>query len=99
VEVLLVLDLVARQLRRADDERRSPIELRRGLGPRGLLKPLERLGSENAKPPRVGQVVVGRPAGELEQLVEDLARDGARLVGLVGAPRADRVVNVHCVET
>ena len=50
----------------------------RRLGPGGLLQALERLRAEDAEAPRVGEVVVRRPAGQLEQLVEHLPRHRAR---------------------
>ena len=70
VQVLLVLDRVAAEHARADDQGRRAVELRRRLGPGGLLQALERPRPEHPKAPRVGQVVVRRPARELEQLVE-----------------------------
>ena len=64
-------------------------------GPGRLLERRERLRAEHAEAPRVGQVVVRRPAGELEQLLERLAVDRLGRVGLVRAARADRRVDVH----
>ena len=65
------------------------------LRPGGLLERRERLRAEHAEAPRVGQVVVRRPARELEQLVERRAVDGRRRVGLVRAAGADQVGEVH----
>ena len=61
-----------------DDQGRRAIELGRRLRPGGLLQPLERLRPEHPEAPGVGQVVVRRPAGELEQLVEGLSRHRRR---------------------
>ena len=68
-------------------------------GPAACFSALERLGAEDAEAPGIGQVVVGRPAGELEQLVERLAVDRLGPVGLVGAPGADRLLDVHRAPT
>ena len=43
-------------------------------GPGGLLERGQRLGPDHAEAPRVGEVVVRRPARQLEQLLERLAR-------------------------
>ena len=93
--VLLVLDRVAGLDDRDDDERRRAVELRRGLLARRLLQARERLRAEHAEAPRVGQVVVRRPARELEQLVERLARNRLGSVDLVRPARADRLLDVH----
>jgi hypothetical protein len=42
-------------------------------------------------------VVVRRPAGEFEQLVERLPIDGTGLVGLLRAARADQLVELHAI--
>ena len=94
-EVLLVLDRVVGAHLAGDHERRRAVELRGGLGPGGLLERVERLRPEHAEAPRVGEVVVRRPAGQLEQLLELLARHRLGAVGLVRAARADRVVQLH----
>ena len=70
VAVLLVLDRVAVLDRRGGDERRRAVELRGRLRAGRRLEPRERLRPEHAEPPRVGQVVVRRPARELEQGVQ-----------------------------
>jgi hypothetical protein len=98
VQILLRGHLVIGKHARADDERRRPVELRRGLRAGGQLQSHERLGPDDAKPPRVGEVVVGRPAGEVEQLIEGLALDRLRAIRLVGAARADRGLDVHLSE-
>src|SRR4029079_8661826 len=55
----------------------------------------ERPRAEHAEAPGVRQMVVGRPAGELEQRVERLGIDRCRVVGLVRPARADQGVEVH----
>src|SRR5439155_581545 len=45
--------------------------------------------------PRLREVVVRRPARELEQLLDDLARDGLGRVGLVRPAGADRALDFH----
>ena len=54
------------QLRRVGAGRR----LGRAELPRRLLQPLERLRADHAEPPRVREVVVRRPARQLQQLLE-----------------------------
>ena len=66
--------------------------------PAALLQPLEGLRADHAEPPRVREVVVGRPARQLEQLLERLAVDRPRVEGLDRAPRADRLLGVHARE-
>ena len=56
---------------------------------------LERRRAEHAEAPRVGEVVVGRPAREVEERVERLPIDGTAVVGLVRPPRADEVFEFH----
>ena len=67
VQVLLVLDRVVAEHAGDDDQGRGAVELRRPLGPGRLLQPLQRLGADDAEAPGRGQVVVRRPAGQLEQ--------------------------------
>ena len=67
-----------------------------GLGQRHQL--LARALAEDAKAPRVGEMVVGRPARQLEQLVEHLPLDAAGAEGLVRAARADSLLDVHGAE-
>ena len=68
-QVLLVGDGIVRRPDVGDrDERRRAVELAGALGADRGLQPLQRLGPEDAEAPRVGEVVVGRPAAELEQL-------------------------------
>ena len=64
-------------------------------GPGAGLQPLARLGAEHAEAPRARQVVVGRPARELEQLVERRAVDRLGAVDLVRAAGPDRLVELH----
>ena len=80
---------------RGGDERRRAVELARRPRARRRLERLERPRAEHAEAPRVREVVVGRPARELEQLVERRRVDRARLVGLLRAPRADQLVELH----
>ena len=47
--------------------------------------------AEHPEPPRVGQVVIRRPARQLEQLEQGLARDGVRAERLVRAAGADEL--------
>src|SRR3954470_11289675 len=90
IRVLLVLPRVLARLRDGDgDQRRRAVELAGRLGAGGLLEPRERLGAEHAEPPGVRQVVVRRPARELEQLLEGRAVHRLRAIGLVRAPAAD----------
>ena len=56
-------------------------------GPAAALSASSDSRAEHAEAPRVREVVVRRPAGELEQLVERRAVDRLGLVGLVGAAR------------
>src|SRR3954452_13409115 len=95
VQVLLVLDRVSGERAGADDQGRGAIELGGGLGPGGLLEALQGLRADHPKAPRVGQVVVGRPAREVEDLLELLAVDRLGPVGLVGPPCADRLLDFH----
>ena len=56
----------------------------------------ERPRPDHAEAPRVREVVVRRPAGQLEQLLERLAVHRLGLEGLDRAPRADRLLDFHC---
>ena len=95
MEVLLVLNGVAPERAGADDKRWGTIELRGRFGPGRLLESLERLGPEDPEPPGIGQVVVRRPARQLEKLLEQLPLDRLGAIGLVGAAGTDRFLNVH----
>ena len=95
VQVLLVLDLIAREGAGADDESRRPVELGGRLRPGGLLEALQRLRSDHSEAPGIGEVVVGGPASEVEDLLELLVVDRLGPVGLVGPPRADRLLDFH----
>ena len=95
VQVLLVGDRVPGEDAGADHQGRGPVELRRRLRARRLLEALERLRSHHPEAPWIGQVVIGRPARQLEQLVELLGRHRLRLEGLVGAPSPDRGFDLH----
>ncbi len=95
VQVLLVLDRVAAERAGDDDQGRGAVELRRPLRPGGLLQARQRGRTDDAKAPGRGQVVVRRPAGQLEQLEDLLARERLRPEGLVGAARPDRGLDVH----
>jgi len=97
-EVLAVLHRVAGLAGRDDDQRRCPVKLSRrpGLGRvGGCLQPLERLRADDPEPPRVRQVVVRRPPGEVEQLVERPGVDGLGAVRLVRPAAANRGVDIH----
>ena len=94
-QVLLGLDGVAAAGDRHRDQRRRAVELRRRLGPGRGLEPRERLRAEDPEAPGVGEVVVRRPAPELEELGERRAVNGLRGVGLVRAAGADRLLEVH----
>ena len=67
-------------------------------GPAAALEPRERLRAEHAEAPRVGEVVVRRPARELEQLVERRAIDRRGRVGLDRSAGADQLGQVHGAE-
>ena len=86
-EVLLVLDRVAAS---APTEPTTSVGARSSFaaasGPAASFSARQRLRADDAEPPRVRQVVVRRPARELEQLVERLARHGLGAVDLVGPP-------------
>src|SRR5207244_206081 len=60
-----------------------------------LLEARQRATAQDPEAPRVGPVVVGRPARKLEQFVEGLALDGLGAEGLVGATGADRLFEIH----
>jgi hypothetical protein len=75
-QILLVLLEVPAQGSRGKNQRRRTVELRSFARPGSLFQAAERLRTENAKAPRVRPVVVRRPTGELEQLVERVRRDG-----------------------
>ena len=81
---------------RADhDQRGGPVELSRLLLSRRQLQPREGLVAQDTEAPRVGGVVVGGPAGELEQLAEHLPVERLGAEDLVGAAGADGVFGVH----
>src|SRR4249920_2035450 len=95
VQVLLVLDRVGAERAGDDDEGRGAVELGRALGAGGLLEAGEGPRPEHAEAPRRGQVVVGGPAGEVEQLeqLRPLQRLGPER--LVRAARPDRGLDLH----
>src|SRR3954447_17682334 len=95
VEVLLVLDRVAAERGGADDHGRCAVELGGPLGPGRNLQAAESAGADDAKAPGRGEVMVGGPAGEVEELFALLASQRLRAEGLVGAARADRCLDVH----
>ncbi len=64
-------------------------------GPAASLSLTSDVGPHHVEAPRVREVVVGRPAGQLEQLVERLAVHRLRPVGLVRAAGADCLLQVH----
>ena len=92
----------ARRRRSEQRWRRSSVGARSSLlaasGPAAAFSASSELGPEHPEAPRVGEVMVGRPASELEQLVEQLARDRIGCERLMRAPAADCVLNLHrCV--
>ncbi len=95
VQVLLVLDRVAAEHGGDDDQGRRAVELRRALGAGRLLQARQRLRADDAEAPGRGQVVVRRPARQLEQLLELLAVERLGPEGLVGAAGADRRLDIH----
>src|SRR5450755_2576785 len=97
-EILLVLNRVTRAEDRRRDQRWGPVELGCRLRSGGLLEPVQRLGPEHAESPRVGQVMVGRPPRQLEQLVEQLTGNGLGRERLVGPTGADRLLYIHAPE-
>src|SRR3954454_22922959 len=97
-KVLLVLDRVTGLAHRYRDERRSTVELpgRAGLGSfLDGLEPLAGCWTDHPKAPRVRQMVIGRPASEVEELFERCAIDRLGPVSLVRAARADRLFELH----
>ena len=95
MKVLGVLQVVALQARRRDDEGRRTFELRRVSRAGRLLQAPERPSAEHAEAPGLREVVVGREAREVEQLLELLTRHGLLSERLVRAPRLDRLDGVH----
>src|SRR5260221_909009 len=85
--VLLVLDELAGEHGRRDDEGRRAVELQRLRWAGGLLQAGERLRPKHAEAPGLRQGVVGGEARELEQLEQRLARHRLRAERLVRAPR------------
>ena len=77
MQVLLVLDLIAREGAGADDESRRAVELGGRLRPGRLFEALQRLRPDYPEAPGIGEVVVGGPAGGVEDLLELLAVDGS----------------------
>ena len=59
----------------------------------GGLERLARGGADHPEAPRVGQVMVRRPARELEQLEQDIVGHGVRAERLVRAAGADELVD------
>ena len=97
-QVLPVLHRVAGLAGAGGDERRRPVELARRARLRLLgdrLQALQRPRAEHAEPPRVREVVVRRPAGEVEELVEDGRVDGLGPVGLVRPASPDGLLQFH----
>ena len=100
VVLLVGLRVLALLHDRGGDQRRRAVELRRRLRTCGRLERGQRLRAEHPEAPRVREVVVGRPAGQLEELLERLPVDRARArrpcaFGACGsarrAPRAGRL--------
>src|SRR5207302_4821954 len=78
-----------------DDERRRAAELRLLLSPGSLLQAHQRARAHHAEAPRVGRVVVWRPACQLEELIESFAVNRLGPKGLMCATGADRLFNIH----
>jgi hypothetical protein len=94
-QVLAVLVVVPCEQRARDDERRRASELR-GLVRRSRGdEPVERLPADHPEPPRLGEMVVGGQARELEDAFDRRPADRLGLVGLVRPARAGRVLGVH----
>src|SRR4051812_30080811 len=94
--VLVVLLGVAGLLGADGDQRRRAVELGAGARLRGLGGVLERLLgllAQHAEPPRVREVVVRRPAGQLEELEQRRARYGVGPERLVRPARPDELVD------
>ena len=68
--------------------------LQEAAGPADAPK-LERGRPENAKAPRLGQVMVGRVAREVEELLDGVPGHGLGAERLVRPPRPDRLDHVH----
>lgn len=97
-QVLLLLHLITALESGGDYQRGRAIE----LAPRSrlvllgdLLEPSKRAGAEDSKAPRVGQVVVGSPARQLEQPFQHIRLDGLGREHLVRTPRLDRLLEIH----
>ncbi len=92
--ILLVLNEVAREHGRREDERRRAVELH-ALRRRALLQPCERLRADDAEAPGLRQVMVRREARGVEHLEERFAGDGFRAEDLVGPALACELGEVH----
>ena len=64
-------------------------------GPAASFRRSQRRRADHAEAPGGGQVVVRRPAGQLEQLLELLPGERLGREGLVGAAGPDRGLDVH----
>ena len=71
------------------------VELGGALGTGDPLQPLQRPRADHPEAPGDREVVVGGPAGQLQELLELGARHRLRAEGLVGATGAYRRLNVH----
>jgi hypothetical protein len=84
--------------RRHDDEGRRAVKLCSAAAALGVgrgLQGTQRPVPEDAEAPGVGQVVRGRPAGEVEELTERRLVDRIGPEGLVRAARPHRVFELH----
>ena len=95
VQVLLVLDGVAAEGAGDDDQGRGAVELGGALLAGGLLQARQGGRADDAEAPGNGEVVVRRPARQLQQLLDLPARQRLRHEGLVGAAAAYRRLDVH----
>ena len=95
MQILLVGVGVAAQLRAREDECRCSFELRGLLLSAHVLQSRQRLWAQYSEPPRLRQVVIRRPAREVEQLFDRLAVERLAAIVLVRAARANGGLDVH----
>ncbi len=86
---------VAGEQRRREDEGRCPAELHRLFLAHRLVQAAAGLGTEQAEPPRLGQLVIRCEPGQVEQIADDGVVDGRTPELLVRPPRADGGLDVH----
>ena len=81
-----------------DDQGRAAVELGGALRPGRLLQPRQRRRADDAEAPGHGEVVVRRPARQLQQLLQLLARQRLGAKALWVRRVRDRRLDVHRVE-